>query len=71
MKNLNMKEKEKTHHFSTFARIKVRELGIDGAVQYFKHEIQYYKNNPLYEKSWLYMTVARMSIEYIVNDIQR
>lgn len=67
--NLQKKDKEKTLHFKEFARMKVRELGIDGAVQYFRQKILYYKNNPLYEMSWLYITVSEMSLEYIVNDL--
>ena len=69
MKNLQNKDKEKSLHFKRFARMKVRELGIDGAIQYFRQQILYYKNSPLYEMSWIYITLSEMSIEYIVNDL--
>ena len=69
MKNLQNKGKEKTLHFKNFARMKVRELGIDGAVQYFRQQKLYYKNNLLYEKSWLYISIAEMSLDYIVNEL--
>ena len=69
MKNLQNKGKDKKHHFKGFARMKVRELGIDGAVQYFRQQILYYKSNSLYEMSWFYTSVSEMSIEYIVNDL--
>ena len=69
MKNLQNKGREKRLHFKSFARMKVRELGIDGAVQYFRQQILYYKNNPLYEMSFFYISVSEMSIEYIVNEL--
>jgi len=56
-------------HFKDFAREKVRELGMDGAVMYFLKKKRYYDNNPLYEKSWLYSSVYSMILEYIVNDL--
>ena len=69
MMNLQNKGRGKNLHFKDFARMKVRELGIDGAVHYFRKQILYYKNNPLYEMSWIHITVSKMSIEYIVNDL--
>ena len=69
MKNLQNKGKEKKHHFKIFARMKVRELGIDGAVQYFRQQIMYFKNNHRYENSWIYSNMCEMSLEYIVNDL--
>ena len=69
MKNLQNKGKEKKPHFKDFARMKVRRLGIDGSVQYFRQQISYYKNNIIYEKSWIYVSIAEMSLEYIVNDL--
>lgn len=69
MMNLNLKEEQKKHHFKNFARMKVRELKIDGAVQYFRDEICKYKNNLLYQMSWVHISICEMSIEYIVNDL--
>ena len=56
-------------HFKVAARNKVRELGIDGAVMHYLQQYRYYKNNPMYEMSWIYISVSEMSLEYIVNDL--
>lgn len=69
MMNLQKKDKEKKHHFKDFARMKVRELGIDGAVQYFRNEKTYHDNNYVFQDSWIYSNICEMSIEYIVNDL--
>jgi len=69
MKNLNLKEKGRTLHFKEYSKKKVRELGIDGAVQYFRNQIEYYQNNKIYEQSSFYIFVCELSIEYIVNDL--
>jgi len=69
MKNLQNKGKEKTLHFKDFAKMKLIELGIDGAVQYFRQQIMYFKNNHRYENSWIYCNMCEMSLEYIVNDL--
>lgn len=71
MKNLQNKGKEKSLHFKSFARMKVRELGIDGAVQCFRQQIMYFKNNDRYENSWIYCNMCEMSLEYIVNDLAK
>jgi len=49
--------------------MKLIELGIDGAVQYFRQQIMYFKNNHRYENSWIYCNMCEMSLEYIVNDL--
>ena len=69
MKNLQNKDREKKLHFKVAARNKVRELGLDGAVMYYLEQYRYYNNNPMYEMSWLYVSIYGMSLEYIVNDL--
>ena len=56
-------------HFKDFARMKVRELGMDGAIQFFRHQKTYYNNTPNYENSYIYVRIAEMCIDYIVNDL--
>jgi len=67
--NLILKATTNNVHFKHHARNKVRELGLDGAVMYFLEKYRYYKSNTIYEKSWLYMTVYSMMLEYTVNEI--
>ena len=68
MKTLILKE-EKKLHFKAYARDKVRELGVDGAVDYFRTRRDYYRNNKIYEMSWIRASVYDMIIDYIVNDL--
>lgn len=69
MKNLNLTRGTASAHFKHHARNKVRELGLDGAVQYFLKEYRYYRSNTIYEKSWLYATMYGMMLEYTVNEL--
>lgn len=69
MKNLQVRTTRQNVHFKHYARNKVRELGLDGAVQYFLREYRYYKSNTIYEKSWLYATMYGMMLEYAVNEL--
>ena len=69
MKVLILKIKKMNVHFRVAARNKVRELGLDGAVMYYLEQYRYYKNNPMYEMSWLYVSIYGMILEYLVNDI--
>lgn len=58
-----------TAHSKNYALKKVRELGIDAAVQYFLGKYRYYKSNPMYENSWLNAVFYSMMLEYTVNVI--
>lgn len=69
MNLISSRQKTSSCHFKDFARMKVRELGMDGAVQFFRHQKAYYNNTPKYENSYLYVRLAEMSIDYIVNDL--
>ena len=69
MMNLTSKTHQRTTHFKEFARKKVRELGIDGAVQFYRKQRAYYMTNSIYENSYVYQLFAEMSIDYIVNDL--
>jgi len=72
MMNLNLKEKAKLHlskNWKVVATDTVRELGMDGAIKHFTKQLNYYKGNPAYERSWIHISVNEMIIEYIVNEI--
>lgn len=66
---LTMKTHQMKYHFKDFARLKVRELGIDGAVQYFRMEKKKHLENQVFEKAWLHVAIANQSINYIVNQL--
>ena len=68
MKVLILKIKKMSVHFKVAARNKVRELGLDGAVMHYLEQYRYYKNNPMYEMSWLHVSINGMILEYLVND---
>jgi hypothetical protein len=68
---LILKQKEKSLHFKDFALLKVQELGIEGAVNYFRRSKQKHSDNLIYEKSYFYGILADMSIDYIVNDVTK
>ena len=69
MKNSNLKMTATTAHFKPYARQKVRELGIDGAVRYIRDQMHYSLMNNKYEATWLKYTVYSMMLDYVVNDL--
>lgn len=56
-------------HYKQAARKAVRELGLDGAVMHYLEQYRYYKSNPIYEMSWLHVSINGMILEYLVNDL--
>lgn len=68
--NLKKKEKEKQHRFKPWqkrALDKVEELGLDGAICYYRDVIKQYTNN-VYNLAWVCRTVAEWQLEFLVND---
>jgi hypothetical protein len=70
MKNLILKTHQPTTHFKEYSRQKVRELGIERAVNYFRSEKNKFKNN-MYSDSWLYICIYNQCIDYITNDLAK
>lgn len=69
MNHLTLKKKKQTARFKKAALNKVRELGLDGAIQHYLKEYRYYKKNNKYELSWLHVSINGMILEYLVNEI--
>jgi len=58
-------------HFKTYAEVKVFEMGIDGAVQFFLERYRYYNSNKKYQKSWYHVSFYSMCLEYLINEYER
>ena len=70
--NLRMKEKGAQFHSNTWNQValnKVRRIGIDATVMELRNRIKYYKQCPLYQNSWLIITITEWQLEYVVNDL--
>lgn len=69
MKNLKKKEQLNAHFrpWQIKALDKVEELGLDGAVCYYRDVIKQYTNN-VYNMAWFCRTVAEWQLEFIIND---
>lgn len=70
MTNLTLNNQQVSYHFKDFARAQIRKLGVEGAVNYFRSQIKYYKQNKIYNDSWIHIRINEMCIDYIVNDLQ-
>ena len=70
-KNLKKKEAKIVHSkkWQHQAIEKVFELGMDGAICYYRDVIKKYTNN-IYYKAWIHKAVAEWKIEFIVNDLK-
>lgn len=56
-------------HFKHDCRLKVIQLGLDGAVMYYLEKYRYYKENSIFEYAWLYATIYSMCLDYTVNEL--
>ena len=67
MKNL-ISHHQKTVHFKEWSRQLVKEMGIEGSVEYLRSEKEKNKNS-MYKDAFLKIALFNLCIDFIVNDL--
>lgn len=67
MKNL-ISHPRKTVHFREWSRQLVRDMGIEGSVEYLRSEKEKNKNS-MYKDAFLKISLFNLCIDFIVNDL--